>query len=78
VLTIVNRLASLTQLLSSQKESFYKIRASAARIRDLSASLDDMRHSGKDLTNFPGIGKRSRAQILEIVTTTSSSSSLVD
>lgn len=39
---VADRLASLAQLLSSQKENPYKIKAyqrAAARIRDLSASL---------------------------------------
>ena len=42
---IADRLASLAQLLSSQKENPYKIKAyqrAAARIRNLSESLEEM------------------------------------
>ena len=42
---IADRLASLAQLLSSQKENPYKVKAyqrAAARIRNLSESLDEM------------------------------------
>jgi hypothetical protein len=42
---IADRLASLAQLLSSQKENPYKVRAyqrAAARIRSLSESVDEM------------------------------------
>jgi DNA polymerase (family 10) len=69
---IADQLASLAQLLSSQKENPYKIKAyqrAAARIRDLSASLDDMVRSGEDLTTFPGIGAAIASAIREIVNT---------
>jgi DNA polymerase (family 10) len=69
---IADRLASLAQLLSSQKENPYKIKANqkaAARIRDLSASLDEMVRGDEDLTRFPGIGAAIASAIREIVTT---------
>ncbi|HEY7097069.1 MAG TPA: helix-hairpin-helix domain-containing protein [Terriglobales bacterium] len=56
---IADRLASLAQLLSSQKENPYKIKAyprAAARIRHLSDSLEEMVRNDEDLTRFPGIG----------------------
>ena len=69
---IADRLASLAQLLTAQKENPYKIKAyqrAAMRIRELSASLDDMVRSGEDMTTFPGIGKAIAGAIHEIVTT---------
>ncbi|MGH9692720.1 MAG: hypothetical protein ACRD5Z_01160, partial [Bryobacteraceae bacterium] len=69
---IADRLASLAQLLSTQKENPYKIKAyqrAAARIRNLSASLDEMVRDGADLTRFAGIGVAIASAILEIVMT---------
>ncbi|MBV9609164.1 MAG: DNA polymerase III [Acidobacteria bacterium] len=69
---IADRLASLAQLLSSQKENPYKIKAyqrAASRIRNLSESLDEMVREGADLTMFAGIGEAIASAIREIVTT---------
>jgi DNA polymerase (family 10) len=69
---IADRLASLTQFLSSQQENPYKIKAyqrAAGRIRDLSESLDELVRDGEDLTQFPGIGAAIASAIREIVTT---------
>ena len=69
---IADRLASLAQLLSSQKENPYKIKAyqrAAARIRHLSESLDEMVRNEEDLTRFSGIGEAIARAIQEIVTT---------
>jgi hypothetical protein len=68
---IADRLASLAQLLSSQKENPYKVKAyqrAAARIRNLSESLDEMVRDQEDLT-FAGIGEAIASAIEEIVTT---------
>jgi len=67
---IADRLASLAQLLSSQKENPYKIKAyqrAAARIRNLSESLDEMVRDKEDLTQFAGIGEAIANAIREIV-----------
>jgi DNA polymerase (family X) len=69
---IADRLASLAQLLSSQKENPYKVKAyqrAAARIRNLSESLDEMVRDQEDLTRFAGIGEAIASAIREIVTT---------
>jgi DNA polymerase (family X) len=69
---IADRLASLAQLLASQKENPYKIKAyqkAATRIRDLSASLDEMVRGDEDLTRYPGIGAAIASAIREMVTT---------
>ena len=69
---IADRLASLAQLLSVQKENPYKIRAyqrAAARIRTLSESLDEMVRTGEDLTRYAGIGEAIASAIREIVLT---------
>jgi DNA polymerase (family X) len=69
---IADRLASLAQLLSSQKENPYKVKAyqrAAARIRNLSESLDEMVRDEEDLTRFGGIGEAIASAIREIVTT---------
>src|SRR5205807_3603226 len=69
---IADRLASLAQLLSSQKENPYKIKAyqrAAARIRNLSESLDEMVRDEEDLTRFAGIGEAIASAVREIVTT---------
>ena len=69
---IADRLASLGQLLSTQKENPYKVKAyrrAAAHIRNLPESLDDMVRREEDLTQFPGIGAAIASAIREIVTT---------
>src|SRR5438309_1063752 len=69
---IADRLASLAQLLSSQKENPYKVKAyqrAATRIRNLSESLDEMVRDDEDLTSFAGIGEAIASAIREIVTT---------
>src|SRR3981189_401416 len=69
---IANRLAGLAQLLSTQKENPYKVKAyhrAAARIRSLSESLDELVRDDADLTRFPGIGEAIASAIREIVLT---------
>jgi DNA polymerase (family 10) len=69
---IADRLASLAQLLYSQKENRYKVKAyqrAAGRIRNLSESLDEMVRDQDDLTRFAGIGEAIASAIREIVTT---------
>jgi DNA polymerase (family 10) len=69
---IADRLAILAQLLSSQKENPYKVKAyqrAAARIRNLSESLDEMVRDREDLTQFAGIGEAIAGAIREIVMT---------
>ena len=69
---IADRLATLAQLLSTQKENPYKVKAyrrAAARIRTLAESLDEMVRGEADLTRFVGIGEGIAAAIREIVQT---------
>jgi len=69
---IADRLASLAQLLSTQKENPFKVKAyrrAAERIRNLSESLDEMVRDDADLTQFTGIGSAIAGAIREIVTT---------
>ena len=69
---IADRLASLGQLLSTQKENPYKVKAyrrAAAHIRNLPQSLDEMVHREEDLTQFAGIGAAIASAIREIVLT---------
>ncbi len=69
---IADRLASLAQLLSAQKENPYKIKAyhrAAAKIRTLSESLEELVHDEADLTQYAGIGEAIAAAIREIVQT---------
>ena len=69
---IADRLASLAQLLSTQKENPYKVKAyhrAAVRIRNLPESLDEMVRGEEDLTRFAGIGAGIASAIREIVTT---------
>jgi DNA polymerase (family 10) len=69
---IADRLASLAQLLSTQKENPYKVKAyrrAAARIRTFAESLDEMVRQEADLTRFTGIGEGIAAAIREIVST---------
>ncbi len=69
---IADRLASLAQLLSTQKENPYKVKAyhrAATRIRNLPESLDEMVRCEEDLTQFSGIGAAIASAIREIVRT---------
>jgi DNA polymerase (family 10) len=69
---IADRLAGLAQMLSTQKENPYKVKAyhrAATRIRALSESLDDLVREDADLTHFPGIGEAIASAIREIVLT---------
>jgi DNA polymerase (family X) len=69
---IADRLASLAQLLSSQKENPYKVKAyqrAAAKVRTLSESLHELVHEDADLTGYAGIGEAIGAAIREIVQT---------
>jgi len=69
---IANRLASLAQLLSTQKENPYKVRAyqrAAAKVRTLSESIDELVRDGSDLTEYAGIGEAIGSAIREIVLT---------
>src|SRR5437868_12001866 len=69
---IADRLASLAQLLSAQKENPYKVKAyqrAASRIRNMSESLDEMVRDQEDLTRLAGIGEAIASAIREIVTT---------
>jgi DNA polymerase (family 10) len=69
---IADRLAGLAQLLSTQKENPYKVKAyhrAAVKIRSLSESLDELVRDDADLTRFPGIGEAIASAIREIVLT---------
>jgi DNA polymerase (family 10) len=69
---IADRLAGLAQLLSTQNENPYKVRAyhrAAARIRSLSESLDELVREDTDLTQFSGVGEAIASAIREIVLT---------
>lgn len=69
---IADRLASLAQLLSAQKENPYKVKAyrrAAAKIRTLSDSIDELVREDADLTEFAGIGAAISSAIREIVRT---------
>ena len=69
---IADRLAGLAQLLSTQKENPYKVKAysrAAARIRNLPDSLNAMVRRGEDLTHFEGVGAAIAGAIREIVST---------
>jgi DNA polymerase (family 10) len=69
---IADRLAGLAQLLSTQKENPYKVKAyhrAAAKIRSLSESLDELVREEADLTQFPGIGEAIASAVREIVLT---------
>jgi DNA polymerase (family X) len=69
---IADRLASLAQLLSTQKENPYKIKAytrAAAKIRTLSESVDELVRDDADLTAYAGIGAAIASAIREIVLT---------
>src|SRR3984893_4578014 len=69
---IADRLASLAQLLSTQKENPYKVKAyqrAAGKIRNLSESLDELVRDHVDLTPYAGIGDAIASAIREIVLT---------
>ena len=69
---IADRLASLAQLLSSQKENPYKAKAyrrAAAKIRTLSESLYELVREEVDLTRYAGIGEGIASAIREVVLT---------
>jgi hypothetical protein len=69
---IADRLASLAQLLSAQKENPYRIKAyqrAAAKIRALSESIQELVHEEIDLTTYAGIGEAISGAIQEIVRT---------
>jgi len=69
---IADRLAGLAQILSTQKENPFKVRAyrrAAARIRTFAESLDQMVRNEADLTRFAGIGEGISSAIREIVLT---------
>jgi DNA polymerase (family 10) len=69
---IADRLASLAQLLSTQKENPYKVKAyqrAAAKVRTLSESVDELVRDGSALTNYAGIGAAISSAIREIVLT---------
>jgi DNA polymerase (family 10) len=67
---IADRLMGLAQLLSTQKENPYKIRAyrrAAKSIRSLSESLEELVREDADLTRYAGIGKGIAGAIRELV-----------
>jgi DNA polymerase (family 10) len=69
---IADRLASLAQLLSSQKENPYKVKAyqrAAAKIRTLSESLYELVHDEADLTRYASIGEAIASAVREVVLT---------
>jgi DNA polymerase (family 10) len=69
---IADRLASLAQLLSAQKENPYKVKAyqrAAAKIRTLSESVEELVRDDGDLTAYGGIGEAISSAIQEIVRT---------
>src|SRR5438270_7025462 len=69
---IADRLASLAQLLSAQKENPYKIKAyqrAAAKIRALPESIQELVQEEVDLTTYAGIGEAISGAIQEIVRT---------
>ncbi len=69
---IADRLASLAQLLSAQRENPYKVKAyqrAAAKIRTLSESVEELVRDELDLTTYAGIGEAISGAIQEIVRT---------
>lgn len=69
---IADRLATLAQLLSTQKENRFKIKAyqrAAANIRAMSKSIDELVRDAADLTVYAGIGQAISGAIREIVLT---------
>ena len=69
---IADRLASLAQLLSAQKENPYKVKAykrAAAKLRNMSESLQELVQDEADLTQYAAIGNAIASAIREIVQT---------
>lgn len=69
---IADQLASLAQLLSTQKENRYKVKAyqrAAAKLRNMSESLQELVEDDADLTQYKGIGVAIASAIREIVQT---------
>src|SRR6476660_558152 len=69
---IADRLASLAQLLSAQKDNPYKVRAyqrAAAKLRKMSASIQELVQDDADLTAYAGIGDAIASASREIVQT---------
>ncbi len=69
---IADQLASLAQMLSTQKENPFKVKAyrrASANIRTLSESLDELVCDEADLTQYAGIGEAIAGAIREIVLT---------
>ena len=69
---IADRLASLAQFLSAQKENPYKVKAyqrAAAKLRNMSESLHELVQDEADLTQYAGIGDAIASAIREIVQT---------
>ena len=69
---IADRLASLGQLLSAEKENPYKVKAyqrAAAKLRNMSESLQELVQDDADLTQYAGIGDAIASAIREIVQT---------
>src|SRR5690349_9319238 len=69
---IADRLASLAQLLSAQKENPYKVKAyqrAAAKLRNMSESIQELVQDDADLTVYTGIGNAIASAIREIVQT---------
>jgi len=69
---IADRLASLAQLLSAQKENPYKVKAyqrAAVKLRNMSESIQELVQDDADLTQYPGIGDAIASAIREIVQT---------
>src|ERR1700730_11116746 len=67
---IADRLMSLAQLLSAQKENPFKVKAyrrAAKTIRTMSESIDELVRADADLTEYAGIGKAISSAIREIV-----------
>jgi DNA polymerase (family X) len=67
---IADRLMSLAQLLSAQKENTFKVKAyrrAAKKIKTLSESVDELVRRDADLTEYSGIGKAISSAIREIV-----------
>ena len=69
---IADRLASLAQLLSAQKENPYKVKAyqrAAAKLRNMSESIQELVQDDADLTQYASIGDAIASAIREIVQT---------
>src|SRR5580704_17045966 len=69
---IADRLAGLAQLLSTQKENPYKVKASqraATKIRTLAESVEEPVLQDSDLTVYAGIGEAISHAVEEIVRT---------